>query len=166
MVCGTYRYDLALKRRTFMTAWRLSLAMWPARIVVFGLLPLGFTFAFWLAWSRGQYGPVIFLTLFVVLYMLIVFFYIFVVVPRQFQSEPYADTDFSVCFSEEGMTQKSVSGENRLAWNAIRFARELPEHFLLMFHNRLVLLIPKAAFSGEAEVQAVRELLQTHIPQK
>ena len=111
-------------------------------------------------------GPLFFLTLLVVLYMLIVFFYIFIVVPRQFQSEPYANSDFSVCFSEEGMTQKSVSGENRLAWNAIRFARELPEHFLLMFHNRLVLLIPKAAFSGEAEVQAVRALLHAHVPRK
>ena len=166
MVCGTYRYDLALKRNMFMAGWRLSLATWPARIVVFGLLPFSLALVFLMAWLAGEHGFAIFLTLFVVLYVLMRFLCLIVLIPRQFRSEPYADTDISVCFSEEGMTKKSVVDECRFTWNAFRLARELPEHFLLMFHNRLVLLIPKAAFSGEAEVQAVRELLQTHIPQK
>ncbi len=162
MICGTYCYDLALKRRTFMAAWRTGLVSWPMRLILFGVLPLGFAYGFWQSWHRHQHDLVIFLTLFVVLFMLMPLFYVVVVLPRRFRAEPYADTDITICFSDDGMVQKGVAGESRITWTGIHKAREMQKHFLLIFHNRLVMLVPKEAFANEADLRAIRRLFAAH----
>jgi hypothetical protein len=67
-------------------------------------------------------------------------------------------------FSDDGVTQKSVTGRGEVLWTAYIKARETRDWFLLYTQKRLAHPLPKRAFANEDEIVEFREMIRRHVP--
>ena len=65
---------------------------------------------------------------------------------------------------EEGVDVRDATGEGKLDWKAWMKFRETRQFFLLYPAARLVMLIPKRAFTGQEQIAEFRELLKRKLP--
>ena len=74
------------------------------------------------------------------------------------------DSDQEFRFMEEGVDVRDATGEGKLDWKAWMKFRETRQFFLLYPAARLVMLIPKRAFTGQEQIAEFRELLKRKLP--
>ena len=83
-----------------------------------------------------------------------------------FNTHPALQCKFHSRFDAEGFRTKGEVFEDFRSWKAFRAWEEIPDHVLVHESDRGIgRIIPKRLFSDPADLEALREILATHLPQ-
>ena len=66
-------------------------------------------------------------------------------------------------FTDEKIIQEAIASRSEALWNVYVKVRETGEFFLLYPQKNYAYVVPKRAFSGEAEIEALREMIRRHV---
>jgi hypothetical protein len=83
---------------------------------------------------------------------------------RSVMKNPNFAGEFLYAFSDEGVIIRGPLSNSNLSWAAFVKARETSWSFSLYPQNAIANMVPKAGFSSETDVTAVRELIRRNIP--
>ena len=74
-----------------------------------------------------------------------------------------AGLDRTVTLDEAGVELSTTAGSARIPWGAIASIRETPGTFILTLAASRMLILPKRAMAGEAQVDQVRRMIAAEV---
>jgi hypothetical protein len=81
-----------------------------------------------------------------------------------FRQNPRFREEYLLNFSPENLHFKTASFDSTLQWTHYERVVESSTLFLLIYAKRLYTLVPKRSIPGDAQLNALRALLQEKIP--
>jgi hypothetical protein len=90
------------------------------------------------------------------------------VVPRTsaksiYAKNPHLKGPLHWIFSDQKLIQESVASKAEVFWKAYVKVRETGEFFLFYPQKNYAYVVPKSAFSGEAEIESLRAMIRRHV---